>query len=251
MTGATQDRPSPVQVACDIWRGRFADARVIFLAGSVLRGEGTPHSDLDLVVVYEQLPTAYRQSFFHKGWPVEAFVHDPETLTHFFWEIDRPSGMPSLPTMVLEGKEIPKEDAFSRSLKALAQAVIDAGPPEWTDREIQRARYAITDLCDDIRTPRNHAELTASASHLHGLLADFYFRSMNRWSAKGMHIPRKLAEADPVVAQRFAEAFNAAFSTQNQSKILQLAEALLTPYGGFLFENLKLDAPATWRKAKS
>jgi hypothetical protein len=245
------NRPSPLEVASDIWKRRFADSRVIFLAGSVVRGEGTPHSDLDLVVVYEQLPTAYRESFFHQGWPVEAFVHDPETLNYFFWEIDRPSGMPSLPTMVLEGKAIPKEDEISQSLKALAQAVIDAGPPAWTDKDIQGARYAITDRCDDIRTPRNHAELTASVSHLHGLLADFYFRSRNRWSAKDKHIPRKLAETDPLLAHRFSEAFDAAFSIHNPSKILELAEALLTPYGGFLFENLKLDAPAAWRKVKS
>jgi predicted nucleotidyltransferase len=241
-------RPSPIKAALDIGRARFGGAKVIFLAGSVLRGEGTPYSDLDIVVICKKLPAAYRQSFVHEGWPVEAFVHDPETLNYFFWEINRPSGVPSLPTMVMEGKAIPKENQLSRSLRALAQAVLEAGPPEWTEPEIQRARYAITDLCDDMRAPRNHAELVASAGRLYGLLGDFYFRSMGRWSANSKTLPRKLAGVDPALARRFIKAFDASFSDHNSSLILQLSEHILGPYGGFLFDNYKLDAPPDWHK---
>lgn len=241
-------RPSPIKAVLDIGRERFGGAKVIFIAGSVLRGEGTPYSDLDIVVICKRLPAAYRQSFIHEGWPVEAFVHDPETLNYFFWEVDRPSGVPSLPTMVMEGKAIPKENQLSRSLRVSAQAVIEAGPPKWTEPDIQRARYAITDLCDDIRAPRNHAELVASASRLYDLLADFYLRSMGRWSAKSKTLPRKLAEVDPALAKRFIKAFDAAFSAHSSSLILQLSENLLKPYGGFLFDNYKLDALPEWRK---
>ncbi len=47
------NRISPKNAAIEIYNERFPDAKVIFLAGSVIRGEGTAHSDLDLVVVYE------------------------------------------------------------------------------------------------------------------------------------------------------------------------------------------------------
>lgn len=243
-------RPSPIQAASEIWKERFSEARAIFLAGSALRGEQTPYSDLDLVVVYEKLAAAWRQSFIHKGWPVEAFVHDPETLTYFFWEMDRPLGVPSLAAMVAEGKEIPAEDNFSRSIKTLAQTVLQAGPPDWTETDFRRARYSITGLCDDIRAPRSPAELTASLTCLYQQLADFCFRSQGRWSAKNKGIPRKLAELDPLLTQRFVEAFDAAFSHRASSLVLQLAEAILTPYGGFLFENYRSDAPASYRKKR-
>jgi hypothetical protein len=244
-------RPTPTQAASEIWKQRFSDAKVIFLAGSVLRGEATPYSDLDLVVVYEKLATAWRQSFIHDGWPVEAFVHDPETLSYFFWEVDRPSGVPSLAAMVMEGKHIPQEDGFSRSIKTRAQAVLKAGPPDWTVADFQKARYCITDLCDDIRAPRSHVELTASLTTLYQQLADFCFRSQGNWSAKNKNIPRKLAELDPVLAQRFVEAFDVAFSHHNPSPVLELAETILLPYGGFLFENYRLDAPANYRMKPS
>src|SRR5262245_32015520 len=102
---------------------RYSNAAAVFAAGSILRGEGTPFSDLDLVVVFAQLPCAYRESFTFEGYPVEAFVHDPETLEYFFLEIDRPSGIPALPQMVVEGIEVPASSELSRELKRRAAAV--------------------------------------------------------------------------------------------------------------------------------
>lgn len=119
-----------------------------------LRGQrdNTETSDLDLVVILDTLPQAYRESFVFGGWPVEAFVHDPQTLRYFFYEVDLPTGVPSLPTMVREGLELPRPNELSASLKQLAQTVIDAGPP-WGEKEVLTSRYVITDLVDHMRAP--------------------------------------------------------------------------------------------------
>src|SRR5690349_7126567 len=91
---------------------RYPGAAVAFAAGSLVRGEGTAYSDLDLVVVYPTLPAAYRESFRFDGLPVEVFVHDPGTLEYFFVEMDAASGIPALPQMVVEGHEIPGANAL-------------------------------------------------------------------------------------------------------------------------------------------
>lgn len=62
------------------------------------------------------LPCAYRESFTFGGYPVEAFVHDPATLEYFFLEVDRPSGVPALAQMVVEGIEIPASSAGVKEL---------------------------------------------------------------------------------------------------------------------------------------
>ena len=139
-------RDEPVEVTAKIQQERYPNANVIFLAGSVIRGEGTATSDLDLVVVFQQLSAAYRESFQFEGWPVEAFVHDPETLRYFFFEVDRPTGIPSLPAMVSEGIEIPQPSQLSKELKQLANDLLAAGPPAWDKDTIDRSRYAITEL---------------------------------------------------------------------------------------------------------
>ena len=44
-----------VEAAEAIRQQMFTDAGALFLAGSIIRGEGNEHSDLDIVVIYEHL----------------------------------------------------------------------------------------------------------------------------------------------------------------------------------------------------
>ena len=98
-----KNKESAIKTAKHVFESRYKGATVAFCAGSYIRGEATEHSDIDFVVLYPKLDQAYRESFLFNGWPVEAFVHDPDTLRYFFYEQDIPSGVPSLPSMVLEG----------------------------------------------------------------------------------------------------------------------------------------------------
>ena len=241
------ERKSPEEVAKLLFAEKYFGAKVMFLAGSVLRGEGTDYSDLDLVIVYEKLDFAYRDSYYFCDWPIEAFVHDPETLKYFFEKVDAPSGCPSLPDMVTKGIVIPNESNFSREIKNKGEQLLNSGPSLWDQAAIDRARYAITDLVDDIRSPRNYSELMGTGSKLYEALSDFYFRANNNWSAKGKTISRKLSSTDKGFSLEFEEAFSLLFKDQNPSHVIQLCEKTLRPFGGLLFDGYKLDAPADWR----
>ncbi|MDO8271152.1 MAG: nucleotidyltransferase domain-containing protein [Gammaproteobacteria bacterium] len=156
---------------------KYPDADIIFLAGSVIRGEGTKTSDLDLVVIYDSLPNAYRDSYNYGGWPVEAFVHDPQTLEYFIRKVDAPSGVPSLAAMVSEGIELPSPTGLSQRLKQLANEAFQAGPPRWTATDVDNSRYLISDLIEDLREPRTPCEMYAIASQLFTAISNHYFRS--------------------------------------------------------------------------
>jgi predicted nucleotidyltransferase len=234
-------RPEPREAIVEVWRERYAEARVVFLAGSVMRGEATPASDLDLVVVYERLPRAYREAFLHAGWPVETFVHDPETLRYHF-DVDRRRGIPSLMRMVVEGVEVPGPCEFSDELKRLASGLLAAGPPAWDEAEQRLRRYRLTDWVDDIRHPRDDSELVASGTYLYADAADFYLRARNLWSAHSKMIPRRLREIDPAFAERFLQAFEALFTQKRQAPAVAIVEEILEPFGGLLFHGFHLDA---------
>ena len=152
-----------INVANAIRAERYRDADAVFAAGSIVRGEGTAFSDLDLVVVYGRVECAYRESFRFDGYPVEAFVHDSTTLEYFFLEVDRPSGVPALPQMIVEGVEIPTSTEISRDLKRRASAIIAAGPPLLDAQSERRMRYVVSDLVDDLRAPRSREELLSTA----------------------------------------------------------------------------------------
>ncbi len=236
------------KITNEILASKYSAARVIFLAGSVVRGEGTAYSDLDLVVIFEKLPAAYRESFYFQGLPIEAFVHDPETLNYFLHELDRPSGIPSLAQMILEGVEVPEASEFSQSLKRLAASVIESRPPILSEGDIRKLRYNLTNLVDDIRQPRSKDELVASGTELYEALADYYFRTNNLWSAKGKSIPRILKQADADLCLRYCNSFEELFANGQPAKVVALAEEILKPNGGFLFDGHKLDAPTDCRK---
>ena len=231
-----------MEAARAVWRERYTDARVIFLGGSVMRGEATPASDLDLVVVYERLPQAYREAFVHAGWPVETFVHDPGTLEHFF-DSDRRRGVPALISMVGEGVEIPEACEFSARLKRRAAALLEAGPPPWDSDELTLRRYRLTDWVDDMRFPRSPEELVATGAYLYQDAADFYFRSRGLWSAHSKTIPRRLRHMDAAFAERFLRAFDALFTEKRPEPAVKLVEELLEPFGGLLFNGFRRDAP--------
>lgn len=230
-----------------IYEIKFPDADCILSAGSVVRGEGTKYSDLDLVVLYKDLKCAYRESFTESGWPIEAFVHDFSTLKYFCIKMDVAEGRPSLPQMVAEGIVLPKETELSRKAKLFVNELLEQGPPPWTDKDFRLKRYLITDKVDDIRDPRSKEEMIATGTQLYSAISDFYFRSKGVWSADGKTIIRKLKEQDSDFHNQFVDAFQRLFEESDPSQVIQLAEKVLEPYGGLLFDGLKLDAPEDWR----
>jgi Nucleotidyltransferase domain len=234
-------------IARALSKERYSGAAVVFAAGSLVRGEGTPFSDLDLVVVYPRVPAAFRESFTAQGVPVEAFVHDPDTLEYFSVQVDCASGTPLLPHMVAEGVEVPAPCSLSQTLKARAVELLDAGPPPLDGETERRRRYFLTDLLDDLRGARLRPERVATAASLYHDLADYLLRSRGLWSAKGKGIPRALARADAKLSERYDEAFDALFHRNTIEPVIQLVEEVLSPHGGLLFDGYRSEAPALWR----
>ena len=242
------DRPDPLAMAEKTLAERYPEAELAFLAGSVVRGDATATSDLDLVVVFRRLDRAYRQSFTLDGWPIEAFMHDPQTLRYFMEEVDGPRGVPSLPAMIAEGIAIPDTTALALELKDCANAVLEAGPPPLSPEESDARRYAISDMAEDLVDPRSFIEARATGIQLYPLMADFALRARGEWSATGKTLPRRLAVADPELARAFEAAFDALFEGRDAAPVIALVERILQPHGGRLRDGYEALAPADWRK---
>jgi hypothetical protein len=227
---------------------RYPEARVVLLAGSVIRGEDTAHSDLDLVVIYTKLPRARRESYVFDGWPVEAFVNDPETLRYFVEEFDLKLCEPVIPTMLAEGICVFGDREFAAPIQDEARGRLKQGPPPLSPGDIDLRRYAITDNIDDIRQPKSKAELQATGTVLYGQLAQFFFRTRGLWCARRKMIPRKLKEADAAFGDEFVAAFEALFAG-DAGAVIELSENLLKPFGGWLFAGYSSEAPENFRRA--
>jgi hypothetical protein len=238
-------RPAPTQIARKLWEERFHDAVALFCAGSVVRGEHSAHSDLDIVVLFESVPNAWREAAVVDGWPVELFVHDIETLAYFV-DKDCRGWRSSLANMLAEAIVIPQPSSLSDSLQAWARALLK-NPPAASNVTLNDDRYFISDLLDDLRDSRPRSEVVAIAAALHERLGSFILKSSGRWAAAGKHLPRELTRLDPSIAETFNRAVDAVFLDSNPAPLITLTERVLHPFGGPLFDGYRSDAAASAR----
>ncbi|WP_420491805.1 nucleotidyltransferase domain-containing protein, partial [Neobacillus niacini] len=126
---------------------QFPNCDGALLAGSVVRGQATETSDLDIVIFDKNVTSSYRESIIDFGWNIEVFVHNLISYKHFF-ESDYERARPSMPRMVSEGVVL-KDNGIIDSIKHEARELLRKGPAKWTQETIYIKRYFITYVLDD------------------------------------------------------------------------------------------------------
>lgn len=229
-------------IAQRLMASRYPDADYGIAAGSIMRGEGTLHSDLDMIVVYPRLSAPRRESFLENGLPVQAFLHDPMSLDRVV-AISAARGRPSFPTMIVEGVVVGRMPERAERVRQGMAGLLAKGPPPFAPEQLAALRYAVTEAIDDLRADRSLAEKLAIGVMLHPRLVELSLRGRRHWHANSKWIPRALAGVDPALAERFDHAFRALFATGDSAAVIALGEAELAPHGGPLFDGDTQFAP--------
>ncbi|NKJ74004.1 nucleotidyltransferase domain-containing protein [Rhizobium leguminosarum bv. viciae] len=225
---------------------RYVGAAFAYAAGSIMRGEGTTFSDIDLVVVFPSLERAWRESFTEDGFPVEVFVHDPQTLAHYLHQ-DADSGYPIMANMVATGCIMGSDIDSARVIQAKAASMLAAGPKPLAGADYDLLRYQVTDLADDLRGTRSPEEIAAIAALLYQKLADLMLLGRGVWAGRGKWAPRLMREFDAQLAAEFDAAFSLA-AAGDGTRFLALADRELALHGGRYFEGFRQDAPLEARR---
>ncbi len=228
----------PIEAAKRFITKRFPDCQGAVLAGSVVRGEATDTSDLDIVVFDKSITSSYRESFIDFGWAIEVFVHNLTSYKHFF-NLDYQDAKPSMQRMIVEGIILKGEGTID-SIKEEAKEMLDNGPKKWTKEMIMTKRYFITDTLDDLIGCNNRAEQLFIANTLAELIHEFVLRTNGRWIGSSKWIIRALKNYDIKFTEEFVEAFDVFYRTGDKSKVILISEMVLEPYGGRLFEGFSL-----------
>jgi predicted nucleotidyltransferase len=228
-------RPAPVEAARRFVDAHFPECYVAFVASSVLRGEGTATSDLDVVIITGREDAPSRQSFVWEGWPVEAFVHTETSYLDFF---ARASGRyePSLELMCAEGVVLRDRDGLAARIKEMARRELEAGPEPLTRRGMDRLRYAITGLIDDLVGSERPDESFFIAHSLAEECVKLALLRNGRWLGKGKWVLRALRRFDPTMATRLSAALGLFCSMGSKDDLIAFADDVLEPVGGRLFE---------------
>ncbi len=241
-------RNDPLPTIQKLIKERYPDAKAIFWAGSIAANQGTSASDLDLVIVFEEVSHAYLEAFICDGWPIDAFIHDLDTLRYFCGKLEASDGKPALINMILQGQEILAQNSVSIEAKVIAAEALANGPDAWNQAQIDKERFLITDILDDIKSPKNKEEQIISAVHLFEPLLQFYFRAATKWTASGKSLIRLLKAENPELAEEWTTAFEILIQTADSKAVETVVTKILEPYGGYFWDGFRSDAPADWKE---
>ncbi|MFB2564443.1 nucleotidyltransferase domain-containing protein [Rhizobium sp. IMFF44] len=222
-----------MQATRSVLASRFPSYSFAFASGSIIRGEGRKGSDIDLVVVFDRLETAWRETFIEGELPFEVFVHDPETLSCFF-ESDIARGYPVIIHMVATGQILGPNPGKGQIWKDYASDILRASPPELEGEKLNALKYQITDLLDDLHGEPAAPEARAIAAQLYQPLADLMLLGRGKWSGRGKWIPRLLCDVALDLADSFDDAFRQA-SAGEVKALCDLTHRELDRHGGPFF----------------
>ncbi len=213
----------------------FPECSTAFLAGSILRGEATATSDLDIVIVTSREGTPYRESFYEFGWPIEAFVHSSTSYQEFFLS-DIKRRHPSLPTMCAEGIILRNTNGLGQSITEEAQMLLRQGPEPLSPREIIDFRYRITDLLDDFVGSEKLGESFFVANNLAVVATNLILGYHCRWIGHGKWVLRALRKFNPDLAQHLTGALENFYQRGEKEGLISFVNQALDLVGGRLFE---------------
>ncbi len=218
----------PVTDARALIAERFPHAFAAFLGGGVLSARRTATSDLDIVVLIGGPPAPFRESLHWRGWPVELFVHDSESVAVYFAR-DAGARKPSLARMVAHGVTL-VDRGEAEAVRARAQAVLAAGPPALSPAELDWRRYGLTDLLDDLAGSTDDGETAVICWTLWTETAALALLLAGSWLGGGKWLLRELRAADPALAAEMVAAIG------RPEQLAALADRVLDRAGGRRFD---------------
>ncbi|WP_456279214.1 nucleotidyltransferase domain-containing protein [Bacillus sp. AK128] len=229
---------NPIEAAQLFISKQYPNCQGALLAGSVVRGEATETSDLDIIIFDQEKRSSYRESLIDVGWKIEVFVHNLDSYKIYF-KCDAERARPSLPRMVVEGMVI-KDIGVVDTIKREAQELLDNGPVNWSGEMIKTKQYFISDALDDLIGSTDRAEEIFIAQTLSELVSEFVLRTNRKWIGSSKWVIRSLRQYDARFTERFVYAFDTFYKTGDKTKVIQLVDDTLQPYGGRLFEGFSL-----------
>lgn len=174
---------------------RFPKASVAVIGGSTSRGERTRTSDIDLLVIGDDLLSegetgaALTEEF--DGEIFEVFAYTPQGFDEWA-QRGVAQHRPVIVHMLVEGTPVRGGGELATLRDAWSER-LDRGPSLDT-HELDFRRYVITDVLDDLRDATDPLERRVIAATLFERTAELMLLTAGRWIGTGKYLPRRLRE---------------------------------------------------------
>ncbi|MFI5716358.1 nucleotidyltransferase domain-containing protein [Nocardia sp. NPDC051750] len=235
-----------LEIARELVRARFPQARAAWLGGSAVLGTATVTSDLDITVLLAGPPAPYRESLRYHQWPVELFVQTEASMQHFL-AMERKARRPATLRLIGRTYILADRDGSGEYLQRRCAAELAAGPAPLTVEELRSARYRVTDLLDDLTGSRDDTERLLIAADLWRATAELLLTGHGRWTGSGKWLHRELTAFDRDSGTEYSKALAhgmRSVASGNIEPMLGIVGRVLEMFGGRLFEGFRAEGPS-------
>jgi len=211
----------------------------IIAAGSVLRGQGGPTSDIDLYVLHN---ASFRQRLQrrYEGVPFEIFINPPQQVRRYFAE-EHAAARPITAHILTTGSVVLDRDPILHDLRTEAATWLNTPPAPGDDALLWR-RYLIADELDNARDVVE-TDPACAALILHSAvsrLVEYAFL------ARGQNLPRQkatlaaLAALDPEAGATVRAFYAAADAAARLELVMRLAQHVTGAISFFTWDSAQL-----------
>jgi len=204
--GLPEPYAQALHAAVEFILGHFAVSGII-AAGTIIRGQPDPTSDLDLYVIHRGSFRQRIQRFFHDI-PAEIFVNPPPAVVGYFEE-EHAGRRPLTAHMLATGFVVLELDPIVSELREAAQQWLARQPEENPD-SLTMARYMVACLYEDALdvVDRDPATTQMLLSNAVMEMLQYAFRASGRFLPRQKELLALCAELDAetaALATRFFE----------------------------------------------
>ncbi|CAH0137274.1 MULTISPECIES: nucleotidyltransferase domain-containing protein [unclassified Microbacterium] len=174
---------------------RFPKASIAVIGGSTSRGERTRTSDIDLLLIGDDLlpdgeiGAALTLEFEREAF--EVFAYTPQGFDEWA-QRSVAQHRPVIVHMLVEGTPV-RAGIELVTLRATWSERLDRGPSV-DAHELDFRRYVITDVLDDLRDATDPLERRVIAATVFERTAELMLLTAGRWIGTGKYLPRRLRE---------------------------------------------------------
>lgn len=212
------------------------DVRGILVSGTILRGDPSPSSDLDIYVIREKLQRQRLQRWFN-GIPTEIFINPQKKVYDYFAE-ERKSARPITAHMLHTGFTILTLDDSIGELRQQAALELHR-TPDPTPQQLTATRYMAAtryeDATDITRTKPETANMILGQA-VYAML-HYYFLKNNRFLPRDKDLLEKLELLDTELAQMTRAFYGNSSFEERLALARDIANATIETQGFFAWES--------------
>jgi hypothetical protein len=208
----------------------------ILATGTIVRGNPSPASDLDLFVIWNE-PKRQRVQRFFRGIPAEIFVNPPHQIEQYFSNDSR-EGRPVTAHMFATGIAVHDPNGVVASLQTVARTNLDRGP-QLTDESLTRLRYGVAgnvEDANDIAVDDPDASLVLLHRAVDGALS-YRFLAGGSWIPRTKELFVRLAQIDPDLADLARHFYRATHFDDQLLLARQIVQRSASATGTFEWES--------------